>query len=51
MFVWRNENGLVVGLFANAQPGYAEEYLAADHPDILDFYRPQAELIEAAKNS
>lgn len=38
MYVMRNEEGLVVGCFANKQPTVAEEYLKEDHPDIIDFY-------------
>lgn len=30
-------NGAVVGVYANPQPGYAEEFLAAGHPDLAAF--------------
>lgn len=29
--------GLVTGIFANAQPGYAEEWLADDHAEVMAF--------------
>jgi hypothetical protein len=35
-YVKRDENGLVVGHFANEQP-YATELVADDHPDIEAF--------------
>ena len=33
-------NGAVAGLYANPQPGYAEEFLADDHPEVVAFTRP-----------
>lgn len=39
VFVER-EGGKVVGVFANLQPEYAEEYLADDHPDVVAFSNP-----------
>lgn len=38
MFVLRNEAGEIIGLFANLQPGTAEEYVEADSAEIADFY-------------
>ncbi|TVR11857.1 MAG: DUF4376 domain-containing protein [Salinarimonadaceae bacterium] len=38
-YVQRRE-GRVVGLYANEQPGYAEEFLAEDHPEVLAFLTP-----------
>lgn len=29
-YVERNENGKVIGIYANAQPGYAEEFVDGD---------------------
>jgi hypothetical protein len=34
-FVQRDEAGLIVGHYANLQPGYAEEEIADDHPDFV----------------
>lgn len=31
------DNGVVIGVFANLQPGYAEEELPDDHPDVVAF--------------
>jgi hypothetical protein len=37
-FVKRDrDTGVVRGVFANAQPGRAEEELPDDHPDVLAF--------------
>lgn len=33
-WVQRNEAAEVIGRFANLQPGYAEEWLDDDHPDL-----------------
>ncbi len=43
-FVQRDQGGNVVGEFANRQPGYAEEHLRDDHPDVVahrDRMKPQ----------
>ena len=34
-FVQRNKDGKLVGHYANLQPGYAEEEVAGEHPDIV----------------
>lgn len=34
-YVQRDAEGKLIGHFANPQPGYAEEEVADDHPDIL----------------
>lgn len=39
-YVERNENGVVVGLYANFQEGYAEEWLEDDDPEVLAFLNP-----------
>ena len=36
-FVQRDYGGKVKGLYANAQPGYAEEFLPDDHADVLAY--------------
>jgi hypothetical protein len=33
-------DGKVIGLYANAQPGYAEEFLEEDHADVVAFHNP-----------
>jgi hypothetical protein len=38
-FVQRDA-GVVVGLFDARQPGFAEEFLPADHPDVAAFLAP-----------
>lgn len=40
-YVQRNE-GVVVGLYANLQPGYAEEFLADDSPEVVAYLNPPA---------
>lgn len=42
MMVWVERNGLgrVKGIYANRQPGYAEELLDNDHPDVVAFNAP-----------
>lgn len=36
-FVERDEGGGIKGVYAVAQPGYAEEELADNHPDVVAF--------------
>ena len=36
-YVQRDENGRVIGHFANPQLGYAEEELGDGHPDLLAY--------------
>ncbi len=38
MFVLRNDDGEIIGLFANLQPGVAEEYLDVNSEEIAEFY-------------
>lgn len=44
-FVRRNQSGLVDGLYANPQPGYAEEWLAEDDEAVVA-YRAVPEPVE-----
>ena len=37
MFVRRDTTGVVRGCFPRLQPGYAEEELPDDHPDVVTF--------------
>ncbi|HEX9842410.1 MAG TPA: hypothetical protein VGC20_06650 [bacterium] len=37
MYVQRDATGAVNGVFARSQAGYAEEWLDADHPDLLRY--------------
>jgi hypothetical protein len=32
--------GKVIGVYRNLQPGYAEEELPADHPDVVAYVNP-----------
>lgn len=36
-FVERDQSGAIKGVYANAQPGYAKEWLSDDHPDVLAY--------------
>ena len=36
-YVQRDLKGKIVGVYANPQPGRAEEFLAEDHPEIIEF--------------
>lgn len=38
MFVMRNEDGQIVGVFANLQPELAEEYLEPESVELSEFY-------------
>lgn len=41
MFVQRNEQGFIKGVYASKQPGYAEEELPNTHPDIVEYNKPR----------
>lgn len=45
-YVQRTFAGQVTGLYANAQPGYAENFLPDDHSEVLDFLSKQPPLPE-----
>lgn len=50
----QRQNGVVTGCFANAQPGYAEEFLEDDHPDVVAYRNPvsaQIAVIESARDA
>lgn len=49
MYVQRNEQGAVVGIFANAQPGFAEEWLEDGHPDLQP--RPSVREVDLERDS
>lgn len=36
-FVERTKDGVVTGVYSCKQPGYAEEYLKDDHPDVVAY--------------
>jgi hypothetical protein len=36
----QKQNGKVIGIYALSQPGYAEELLADDHPEVMAFLNP-----------
>jgi hypothetical protein len=39
-YVSRDENGSINGLYSNLQPGYAEEFLPDDNPEVMAFLNP-----------
>lgn len=41
-YVSRDESGNINGMFANKQPGFAEEYLPDDDPEVVAFLNPPA---------
>jgi len=41
-YVQRDRDGTLIGHFANLQPGYAEEEVPDDHPDILAWQAARA---------
>ena len=40
-YVERDVNGKINGSYANRQPGYAEELVADNHPDLIEFLKPK----------
>jgi hypothetical protein len=40
-YVSRDDSGNITGCFANKQPGFAEEYLPDDDPEVLAFLEAQ----------
>jgi len=47
-FVQRSTAGQVIGTFANRQPGYAEEWLSCDNPEVTQISPEQAASDERA---
>jgi len=41
MYAQRNQAGNLIGVFSNPQPGFAEEEIAEDSPDVVAFLNPQ----------
>jgi hypothetical protein len=39
MFVMRDENGVIVGVFTSAQPGFAKEFISVDDDELKEFYK------------
>lgn len=39
-YVQRDENNNIIGVFNREQPGFAEEWLEPDDPEIIAFYNP-----------
>ena len=37
MYVQRNGSGVIIGAYANLQPGFAEEWLELDNPELIAF--------------
>ncbi len=44
----QRDAGVIIALYANLQPGYAEEFLAADHANVLAYTNPAPNLSEYA---
>jgi hypothetical protein len=42
MYIQRNESNVIVGVYANPQPGFAEEELPDNHADVVAFLNPPA---------
>lgn len=42
VFVQRDTGKVIVGVYANPQPGYAVEAIADDHADVVAFRNPPA---------
>jgi hypothetical protein len=42
LYVQRNGEGVIVGIYARPQPGYAQEAIAADHADVVASRTPPA---------
>jgi hypothetical protein len=42
-YVSRDDSASINGLYANPQPGYAEEYLPDDDPEVVAFLEKQNE--------
>jgi hypothetical protein len=40
MFIERDEAGKIKGVYSQPQPGYAEEELPDDHPDVMAYLNP-----------
>ena len=40
-YVQRDDEGNITGCFANPQPGFAEEYLPDDNPEVVAFNEAQ----------
>jgi hypothetical protein len=40
VWVQRDETGVIVGVFANQQPGFADEQLPVDDPAVVAFLNP-----------
>lgn len=39
-YIERDEGGKIKGLYANSQPGYAEEWLEDNDPEVIAFLNP-----------
>lgn len=40
MYVQRNQQGQIVGAYSNLQPGYAEEWIDDNDPELLAYLNP-----------
>lgn len=51
MFIERDNDGNIKGVYANFQPGYAEEELADDHPEVVAFLNPEPDAVAIKKQA
>lgn len=50
-YIQRNAEGVLIGHFASRQPGYAEELVPDDHPDVLAWNAAREAFRRADHNS
>jgi len=43
-FVQRNHSDKITGVYASIQPGYAEEHLPDDDPEVISYLNPDVEI-------
>jgi hypothetical protein len=44
MYVMRNTEGKIIGVFALSQEGFAEESLSSDDEELIEFLTPKVEV-------
>lgn len=50
-YVERDSDGVVKGCYVNPQPGYAEESLEDDAPEVIAFWERVEEIMNVNKGS
>lgn len=46
MYVMRNSEGAIIGIFANLQPGIAEEYLNESNQELIAAFESFRNIVE-----